>query len=63
MSLEKLADENVLRFYENVREQVAADRRSGGHHRFIGDAVKQYAQRLRDEIDRRKLDCRPIDWS
>lgn len=63
MSLEKLADESILRFYDNVRNQVDADQRSGSRHRFIGQTVKEYAQRLRDEIDRRKLDCRPIDWS
>ena len=62
MGLEKLADENVLRFYENIREQVAADQCNGNRYPFMGEAVKDYAQRLRDEIDRRRLDCPPIDW-
>ncbi len=63
MTLEKLADENVLRLYENIREQVAADQRSGSRYRFMGETVKEYAERLRNEIDRRRLDYRPIDWS
>jgi hypothetical protein len=63
MTLEKLADKNVLRLYENIREQVAADRRSRSRYRFMGETVKKYAERLRNEIDRRRLDYRPIDWS
>ncbi len=62
MSIENLADDSILRYYENIREQVRADQISGGRHRFIGETVKKYAERLREEIDRRRLDCRPIDW-
>ncbi len=59
MSIEKLADESILRYYDNIREQVYADEINGSRHRFIGETVKQYAERLREE---RRLDCRPIDW-
>jgi hypothetical protein len=62
MSIEKLPDDCLVRYYESVRNQVQADQNRGGRYRFVGEAVKQYAQRLRDEIDRRRLDCHPIDW-
>jgi len=63
MSLEKLADDCVVRYYENIRQQVHADFHSGGRYSLMGEPVKQYAQRLREEIDRRRLACRPIDWN
>ena len=63
MSIEKLGDEGLLRFYENVREQRSADQElHRSRYRFLGTTVKEYAQRLRDEIDRRRLNCTPIDW-
>ena len=55
-------DESLLRFYENVREQVESDRRSGGRYRLAGDSVKQYADRLGEEMDRRRLRFSPIQW-
>jgi len=35
---------------------------SGGRYRFAGDGVKQYADKLREEMDRRRLHYRRIDW-
>lgn len=55
-------DESLLSFYENVREQVEFDKRSGGRYRLAGESVKQYAERLRDEMDRRRLRFSPIQW-
>jgi hypothetical protein len=55
-------DERLLAFYENVRQQVEMDTRSGGRYRLAGDGVKQYADRLREEIERRQLRFTPIDW-
>ena len=52
----------LLRFYANVRNQVELDRRSGSAYRFVGDGVKQYAEKLREEIERRRLTFTPIDW-
>jgi hypothetical protein len=46
-------DERLLAFYENVRRQVELDNRSGGRYRLAGDGVKQYAEKLREEMDRR----------
>jgi hypothetical protein len=55
-------DERLIAFYENVRRQVDLDRRSGGRYRFAGDGVKQYADKLREEMERRRLQFTPIDW-
>ena len=55
-------DERLLAFYENIQRQVDLDKRAGGRYRFAGDGVKQYAERLREEMDRRRLRFTPIDW-
>jgi hypothetical protein len=60
--IESLSDESVLRFYEDIRQQVAADLATGNRYRFIGEAAKQQAERLRIEIARRRLRCNPIEW-
>ena len=61
-SIRILADDNVLRLYENIREQVSADIRLGSRHRLMGETAKQQAERLREELDRRRLQFTPIDW-
>jgi hypothetical protein len=61
VGVEHLKDETILRFYENVRIQVDAER--GLPHKFMtGDSVKQYAASLREELTRRRLQHNPIDW-
>jgi hypothetical protein len=60
--LSRSKDESLVVFYENVRRQVDADIASGGRYRFIGESVKQYADRLSEEMDRRRLRFTPIDW-
>jgi hypothetical protein len=55
-------DESLLSFYENVREQVESDKRAGGRYRLAGGSVKDYADRLREEMDRRRLRFSPIQW-
>jgi hypothetical protein len=62
MNLSQSKDERLLAFYENVREQVELDKRAGGRYRLAGDGVKQYADRLREEIERRRLRFTPINW-
>jgi hypothetical protein len=62
MTFEKAGDESLLHFYESVRRQVEADKQAGGRYRFVGDAAKQYADRLRNEMERRRLRFTPIDW-
>ena len=53
MNYSQMKDERLLAFYENVREQVVLD--AGSRYRFAGDGVRAYADKLRDEMDRRKL--------
>ena len=62
MGIEFLSDESILRFYEDIRQQVAADLAMGNRHRFAGEAARQQAERLRIEIDRRRLRCNLIEW-
>jgi hypothetical protein len=62
MNVTQFKDGRLLAFYENVREQVELDMRSGGRYRFAGGGVKQYAEKLREEIERRRLRFTPIDW-
>ena len=62
MNLPDLTDESLLAYYESVRRQVAADTQFGGRYRLVGDVVKQYAERLTSEMDRRRLDFKPINW-
>lgn len=63
MSFAQSKDERLLAFYENVRGQVELDMRSGSRYRFAGDGVKQYAEKHREEIERRRLRFTPIDWN
>ena len=61
MSLLYLSDETILRYYEDIRKEVEADK--GGKLRFLaGPAMRAYADTLREEILRRVLYCAPIDW-
>jgi hypothetical protein len=63
MGIELLSDESILRFYEDIRQQVAADLAAENCFRLMGgEAVKQRTERLRIEIDRRRLRCSPIEW-
>jgi hypothetical protein len=61
MSVERMPDESLASYYENIRQQVEADRRH--KHQFTtGPTVRQYADRLRDEMIRRRLQHMPILW-
>ena len=60
MGVENMPDVRLMVFYENIREQVDADRAS--KYRFIGRTVREYAECLRGEITKRRLECRPIGW-
>lgn len=62
MNFSQSKDERLLAFYENVRKQVELDKKAGGRYRLAGDGVKQYADNLREEMDRRRLNYYPIDW-
>jgi hypothetical protein len=60
MNFSQMKDERLLAFYENVRQQVALD--ADSPYRFAGDGVRAYAERLREEMNRRRLRFMPIDW-
>ena len=47
-----------------LRECSATSRIRDGksRYRFAGEGVKAYADKLRDEMDRRRLRFTPIDW-
>jgi hypothetical protein len=62
MDFANTKDESLIVFYENIRRQVEADMQSGGRYRFIGESVRQYADRLRQEMDQRRLRVTPIEW-
>ena len=62
MNFSQSKDERLLAFYNNVRKQVELDKNAGGRYRFAGEGVKQYAESLREEMDRRRLNYHPIDW-
>lgn len=62
MNFSRSKDDTLLVFYENIRRQVEVDTQSGGRYRFAGDGVKQYANELREEMDRRRLRYSRIDW-
>jgi hypothetical protein len=62
MHFSQTKDERLLAFYENIRQQVHLDMQAGGRYRFIGEGVKQYADKLHEEMDRRRLRFTPIDW-
>jgi hypothetical protein len=62
MKFGNMTDESLLAYYESIRRQVAADRQLGGRYRLAGGTVREYADSLRDEIGRRQIAVRPIDW-
>jgi len=63
MNFSQMKDERILAFYENVRRQVEIDKQAGVRYRFVGDGVKQYAEKLRGQLDLRRLRYSEIDWS
>jgi hypothetical protein len=55
------AGELIERFFDRLCPGTPPVR-SGSRYRFAGDGVKQYAEKLREEIERRRLRFTPIDW-
>lgn len=62
MSFENTPDGRLIAFYSNIREQMSADAALGSEHRLISENVKQYAQSLEAEMQRRGLAFVPIVW-
>jgi hypothetical protein len=62
MDFSRSNDQSLLQYYESIRRQVDAAKWLGGRHRFLGDTAKQYAERARQELERRRLQFTPIEW-
>lgn len=60
MSVEHMPDDRLTHFYESIRQQVEVDRRN--KYQFIGPNAREYADRLRSEMVRRRLRHDAIDW-
>jgi hypothetical protein len=61
MCLEKLSDESVVDYYESIRKQAEADR-AHKHHFTASPSVRDRAEKLREEMIKRKLQHSPIKW-
>ena len=61
MSLEKISDESVINYYESIRKQADADR-THKHHFTASQSVRDRAEKLREEMTKRKLQHSPIRW-
>ena len=57
-----LSDQAVLRLYENIRHQVAADKALGGRYRLLGKSASERAERLGRELTGRGVKFTTIDW-
>jgi hypothetical protein len=62
MNFSQTKNERLLAFYDGVRRQVELDKQADGRYRFAGDGVRQYADKLREEMERRRLRFTPIEW-
>ena len=63
MSASNLSDESLLRFYDNIRAQVEAERTSKTKF-MTAKSIKEYAEKLRLEMFKRRLQFTPIDgWT
>ena len=61
MSVERISDESVARYYESIRQQAEADRQHK-HHFTASPSVRERADQLRQEMIRRRLQYPPINW-
>jgi hypothetical protein len=62
MGVEHMPDERLAHFYENIRQQVEADR--ANKYQFMANpTVRQYADQLRSELIKRRLHHSPIQWA
>jgi hypothetical protein len=59
MNFAQMKDERLLLFYDAVRQQVFD---GNSRYRLAGDGVRVYADKLQEEIERRRLSFRRIDW-
>ena len=61
MSVEHMPDQRLARYYDNIRQQVEAERAC--KYKFMTNpTVYQYADQLRSEMIKRRLKHSPIEW-
>ena len=61
MSIERMPDERLILFYEDIRRHVEADR--AYKQQFMASpTVRDYADQLRSEMIKRRLNHSPIEW-
>jgi hypothetical protein len=61
MNVENMPDDRITHYYENIRQQVEAER--ANKYQFMANTtVRQYADSLRSEIIKRRLQHSPIEW-
>jgi len=60
MSLERLSDESIMRMYECIRDQLAADTRTP--RPLMGQSAKRRAEQLAAEMHRRRMRFAMIEW-
>ena len=61
MSFENLSDESVRRYYDSIWKQAEADRTHEVHFT-ASPTIRQRAEKLREEMTRRRLQHSPINW-
>jgi hypothetical protein len=61
-ALHSLSDQSVQMSYENIRQQVAADRQVGPTYRLLGNSAQQRSELLRAEMVRRGMRFDAIIW-
>jgi hypothetical protein len=61
MSFERISDESIALYYESIRKQADADRRYREHFT-ASPSVRERADKLRQEMIKRRLQHSPIDW-
>jgi len=61
MSFERISDESLTRYYDSIRQQAEEDRRHK-HHFTASPSVRERADKLRQEMIKRRLQHSPINW-
>ena len=61
MSFERMSDASIARYYESIREQADADRKHKEHFT-ASPSVRERADKLRQEMIKRRMQHSPINW-
>lgn len=61
-NFKSLSDESILKLHVSIRREVEADNALGGRYRLVGEAAKERAWQLQDELCRRGMSFTPIKW-